>query len=145
MAQFGTVTEIDLDFGGDFSLQANGDLLLAQNSTSSTIATQQRLQRLLLSCPYIAGLNRAPTDIFHRTYGAGLPNLVGQPVTAAFTANIQAVITKALLADPTVASIQTISVNPIPGQQTGTNGIVVNIKLTASSGKPLTLQLPIPG
>jgi hypothetical protein len=133
--------EIALEPGGDFQLQPNGDLVLAIDAPGNPIATQQRLYRLLTTNPRAynsAGQPiSAPDDIFNPSYGAGLPALVGQPITTALLAQIEATILNALLNDPSVAS------NPAPQvtvSQSGTNEIVVGpIVVTAVSGQVYTI------
>lgn len=58
-------------FGADLSLAANGDLLTVSQGSGET--TQRILRRLLTP---------AGSYIWELQYGAGLPGLIGQPISA---------------------------------------------------------------
>lgn len=141
MAVVSGAVEVYLAAGGDFELQANGDLVLAIDSGGSVTATEQRLYRLLTTNP--RRFNDAgqpvsiPDDVFNPTYGAGLPALVGQPITAALIAQVKATILNALLNDPS------ISANPaptVPVAPYGTSMLIVGpITCMAVSGQIYTI------
>jgi hypothetical protein len=65
------MTDLAHIWGGDFSLAANGDLLL---STDHLLSRERVLRRLLTN---------AGDYIWHTTFGAGLPQAVGSPLTGA--------------------------------------------------------------
>lgn len=80
--------DIAHDFGADVILAPNGDISLA----SGTMLTRQRALRRLLTNPgdYIWDVN----------YGAGLGNMIGQPV---FAARITAIVRQQMFQEATVA------------------------------------------
>lgn len=143
MSTLGSV-EVWLEYGGDFVLQANGDLLLAQDTANTTDATMQRLVRLLLTNPRVptAGGYTIPGDLFNPSYGAGLPASVGgmyNPNSSqGLPDSIQSVVTAALAADPSVASVQSITVTP------QSSGLFLNVAVTATNGQTIVLpSLPL--
>jgi hypothetical protein len=136
--------EAYLDYGTDLALQANGDLLLAVDNANLTTATVQRIMRLLNTNPALyndAGIYiSAPEDVFNPTYGAGLPAEIGQMITPAFTADIQARIVNALNYDPSIAA------HPDPVvtvTQPNISTILVSIQCTAVNGAPLAINLQL--
>lgn len=66
-------------YGGDLSVSASGDLLLADQPTTGT----QRVYRRLLTNPQLSDANGNPVAsadyTWHPTYGAGVPRKVGSP------------------------------------------------------------------
>jgi hypothetical protein len=66
-------------YGGDLSVSASGDLLLADTTATGT----QRIYRRLLTNPQLSnssGNSVASADYtWHPTYGAGVPRKVGSP------------------------------------------------------------------
>lgn len=73
------MTDVFHFWGGDLSVSASGDLLLADQSTTGT----QRVYRRLLTNPALsdsAGNPVASADYtWHPTYGAGVPRKIGSP------------------------------------------------------------------
>ena len=144
MSTLGSV-ELWLEWGGDFVLQGNGDLLLAQDTANTTDATTQRLVRLLLTNPRVptaSGGYTVPGDLFNPTYGAGLPAAVGgmyDPNSSqGLPESIQTIVTAALAADPSVASVQSITVTP------QASGLFLDIVVTATNGQTIVLpSLPL--
>jgi hypothetical protein len=135
--------EIWLEPGGDFVQEANGDLKLAVDSSTSTDATRQRLYRTLMTNPRIIAANRvpvsAPDDLFHPDFGAGLPALVGQEIR--FVVNqAQARIRRWLSVDPTIAQDPSPSIDV---QQVGIGSVQINIKCFTKDGKPVTMSFPL--
>ena len=84
------LSDIYLNQGTDFTLSATNDLLLADGSTLS----QQRIVRRLVTNPL--------DYIWAPTYGAGLPNYVGQPITVDNFDNIKSLITSQIFLESTV-------------------------------------------
>ncbi len=80
--------DINHQFGSDLSVGATGDLQIVTDAT----LTQQRVLRRLLTNP--------GDYIWHRTYGAGLPQFVGQPARAD---QIRAVIRSQIFKERSVA------------------------------------------
>jgi phage baseplate assembly protein W len=77
-------------FGNDLTVAASGDLLSVDEPTRS----EQRIVRRLLTPP--------GSYFLHPTYGAGLPQYIGQP-TAAKT--IQAIVRAQVALESAIASI----------------------------------------
>jgi hypothetical protein len=81
----GGSVEVDLPYGGDFSYDSTGDLILAidaPGNPGNPVATNQRLVRLILSSPNLVGANGKPIgyadDIFHPNWGAGMRAYVSE-------------------------------------------------------------------
>lgn len=137
--------ELWLEPGGDFIQAENGDLLLAQDTAQTADATRQRIQRLLLTNPRLlddAGrIISTPDDLFSPDWGAGLPALVDQPVTAAFISALQARIVSAVLSDPGIVA------NPAPSvtvTQQDTATVIVGISAQTVSGQTMVIpSLPL--
>lgn len=135
--------EVWLSPNGDFVQTANGDLLLAYDTPTSADATIQRLIRLLTTNARIMGSNgqpiSTPGDLFHPGYGASEPAEVGQPITRAFVASLQARILNGLLSDPTIV--------PVPAPTvvvTQANSATVQVAITATTvtGQSVSFKLP---
>jgi phage baseplate assembly protein W len=128
---FGNV-ELWLPANGDFSLNPNGDLKLAVDTANTSDATSQRLVRLMLTSPRQAP-NINADDPFNPDYGAGLPSAVGS-VDPNIASDITARISQALLNDPSVSTIQSITVSP------NSNGLVsVQVVVVATNGQIVVL------
>lgn len=141
----GTNVELFLEWNGDFRLQANGDVALANDVNGSTDASRQRVVRLLLSVPVSfddAGLPvNLPTDRCNPNYGAGLPVEVGKPpdqLQASVTARGQ----QGLATDPTIAQV------PAPifsTSQVGITQVQIGCKCYSITGQLITIpSLPLP-
>lgn len=157
VTQTGNV-EIDLDWNGDFQLQANGDLLLALDLQNNATATTQRIQRLLYTNPRMLNANSigyasAGDDVFHPDYGVGLPSRVGgmfpggatrtQAQISPFLNKIKSMAMNGLAADPSIAQnpSPTISVNP---DAVNISQVDVNIVCYALTGQIITVpSLPL--
>ena len=113
-------------FGGDLSLSANGDLLLASGDT----LVEQRIIRRLLT--------NAGDYIWALAYGAGLGSMVGAPANA--TA-IEAVIRSQIFQESSVAQ------QPAPQitTQVNTDGSVLCTiaYADATTGQTNTLSFPV--
>lgn len=74
--------EVDLPWGGDFTLTANGDLLLAYDTLDGSAASIQRLSRMALNNPLRLDATgtpiSSPDDIFHVDWGSGVRSRVGE-------------------------------------------------------------------
>ena len=110
-------------FGGDLSVSAAGDLLLASGDTY----TRQRILRRLLTNP--------GDYIWHPTYGAGLRQLVGQDTNIM---QIQQIVRSQIFAEASVAQ------SPAPvvyATQDATGNVTVSISYhDAATG---TQQAPL--
>jgi hypothetical protein len=127
-------------WGGDFSVDATGDLVLATDILNAPTATQQRIYRLLMTNPRFFDANNNPIsfpgDLFASTYGSGIRALVGQMITPQLTALIQTQIVNALMSDPTIAR------SPAPVvtvTNVGSNTIQVSLTCTAVTGEVVTI------
>lgn len=141
-------TEVHLTnggYGGDFVLTAQGDVQLVSDSNASTVATTERLLRLLLTNPRLFGSSGQPIgrpdDRFNPTYGSGVKALVGEPITQQLLFGIRTRILSALSQDPAVAANPAPTVNVtdqgggfilITGDQSG------NMCYT-TTGQPITV------
>ena len=84
------MADLDLEWGGDLSLGADGDLVLADGDTQ----TRQALERRLLTA--VRGY------VWHQEYGAGLPERIGK---VALPANIRAVVRSQVALESSVAPL----------------------------------------
>ena len=117
--------ELSQYFSNDIATSNTGDLLLSDGS----IRGQQRILRRLLTNP--------GDYIFHPTYGAGLPAMVGNTLNVGA---IRALIRGQILLEDAVAKTPApvILVNPIA------NGVSVSIKYNdAVTGAPFTLSFNV--
>lgn len=116
-------------FGGDLCLSPNGDLALADGP----LLTQQRALRRLLTNPgdYIWDVN----------YGAGLGNMVGQPV---FAARITAIVRQQMFQEATVARSPPPVVSTIPAQDGSglVEAAISYVDLTDGTAQNLVAVLP---
>lgn len=112
--------------GGDLSLAANGDLLLA---AGDTLVEQRVLRRLLTN---------AGDYIWHLTYGAGLGAMVGSPANAAA---IEAAIRSQIFQESSVAQQPA----PVVTTQVNADGSVVCgiTYADATTGETNVLTFPI--
>lgn len=124
-------------WGEDLSVSATGDLLVA----SQTVAGEQRVLRRLLTNPELvddSGNTQASGDyIFHPTYGAGLPRVVGSPVNVV---ELQAAIASQLSQEQAVATAP----KPAVSLTTFQNGMNVFIQYNdANSQLPVILDFDV--
>ena len=85
------IFDVYLNWGNDLVLSSTGDLLLASGSTLSN----QRIQRRLMT--------NTLDYVWYPSYGAGLANYVGQPLSDDNLDNIRALITSQIFLESTVA------------------------------------------
>jgi hypothetical protein len=85
MSTIGTplsATEAALQYGGDYTLTANGDLAIVQDTPFYPYATIQRVIFLILTNPRMNNILNTvvgtPDDLFNPTYGAGARAFVGR-------------------------------------------------------------------
>lgn len=82
------MTDVFHYYGGDLSVSASGDLLLANQPTTGT----QRVYRRLLTNPIlndtVGNPVASPDYTWHPTYGAGVPRKVGSPGNAPATRSL---------------------------------------------------------
>ena len=131
------MTGLNHYWGGDVTLSNTGDLAMVSGSLEGT----QRLLRRLLTNPALLDSNGkviASADyIFHPTYGAGLPRMVGDTVNIP---KIRAVIRGQVQLEAVVAKNPEpiITVTEIQG------GVSVYIKYQdAVTGKPQSLAFDV--
>ncbi len=143
MSALGSV-ELWLEWGGGLQLAPNGDLLLAIDTANTTDATTQRLVRLLMTNPRVPTTNgyTTPGDLFNPTYGAGLPAAVGGMYDPASSVglpdSIQAIVSAALASDPSVQSVQSVTVT------NQSAGLFLDVVVTATNGQTVVLpSLPL--
>lgn len=134
------VVEVWLDAGGDFILDATGDLLLADNSDpNNPVATTQRIQRMLSTVSRQLDVDGTPQttpgDIFNPDYGVGEPALVDGNIDDNYVARLTALIEQGLANDPTIAPIPppTVSVTYT------SNSLTVLIECTDITGQTVTV------
>ena len=112
-------------FGGDLAVSANGDLLTADSLSLS----QQRVLRRLLTNP--------GDYIWQPNYGAGLPAMIGQPISVAA---VQSTIIAQMYLERTVMRnpAPVVTVSPLA------NGMFVQIQYTeADSQLPTVLRFSV--
>lgn len=109
-----TLDDIGHIWGQDLQVGPTGDLARVNEGAR----TQQRILRRVLTA--------ARSYVFEPDYGAGLPQKIGQNVDLA---EIRAIIRGQMLLEPSVASIQEISVVEIPG------GVSVKVLYTSLPDK----------
>lgn len=139
--------EIALPAGGDFMLQANGDVVLIADTATAAESTTQRLIRLILTNPRILLPGGQPTeadDICNPGWGAGARASVGQPNTAELRAIIQAQILAGILTDPAIAAIPAPSVTVTDAPQLGPYMVLVDVHCETVTGEIVTIpSLPL--
>lgn len=131
------MSDLNHTFGGDLAQSATGDLLKVDGSNQG----MQRVLRRLLTNPAALDSNgnvTAPGDyIFHPTYGAGLPRMVGDTVNLA---KIRGAIRGQILLEACVSRNPEaiIKVTEIQG------GVSVYIHYNdAQTGKPVALAFDV--
>lgn len=137
--------EVALDYGGDLVLAPNGDLALTQDTYDVGAATRQRMYRLILTNPTLYDVNNKPIgrpdDLFHPTYGSGLQNAVGQPITDALLYQLQSQIASAIATDPGISQSPAPTVTVV---DSGGGFVNVGVSVTTSSGQLVTIpSLPL--
>ncbi len=100
--------ELALEYGGDFTLDEQGNLALVIDTYDDPAATRQRITLLVMTNPTLydnSGTPIArPDDLFNPSWGAGLRLAVGQDITPTLTSAISARIIAALANDPGIAT-----------------------------------------
>ena len=118
--------DIFQNFGDDLSAGPGGDLL----TVDGTMLGQQRVLRRLLTNP--------GSYVWHVDYGAGLPQFIGQPASAA---QIQGIVQSQMLLEEAVAQSPPPSVD-VSYYPDGT--FFVSISYTdAQTGTPLLLSFDV--
>lgn len=120
------MTDLALTMGGDLTFAAGGDLL---TSTGTQAGVERVLRRLLTN---------AGGYLWHLSYGAGLPAMVGQPVNVA---RITAIVRGQMLQERAVAR----SPAPIIDVTNQTDGSVwLHVRYAdADTGDAQTLSVPV--
>lgn len=133
--------EFDQAWGQDFILTPQGDLKVINDRDDNGRATQQRIERLIMTCPTLKDasgnkLARAD-DIFNPNYGAGVRRAVGSLITNDLINRITSQIIAGLSADPGIAQ------NPPPSVSVsdGGNGLLIvgPIQVTTVIGQVVTV------
>lgn len=123
------MADLDLDWGGDLALTADGDLALVDGDDM----VQQRIIRRLLTA--VNGY------VWHPEYGAGLPQRIGRVARAR---DIQALVRASIALEETVAKtpVPLITVN----QDTTVLGLfLIGITYTdAATGTSVSLSFELP-
>lgn len=101
-------------WGQDLQVGPTGDLARVNEATR----TQQRILRRVLTA--------LGSYLFEPTYGAGLPQKIGQALNIG---EVKGIIRGQMLLEPSVASIQSIEVVPIQG------GVSVKVRYTSLPDK----------
>lgn len=136
--------EVALPWGGDFSLDATGDLLLVQDGDGKYPALQQRIIQMLLTSPQLTdaagnGIAGSADDMFNPDTGAGLRRAIGNVENNALLSQIESRMLEGLAQEPDIA--------PYPAPQIEfivyPNGIVCTITANTIDGQVLPLP-PIP-
>jgi hypothetical protein len=111
--------EVALEFGGDFILTPQGDLQVVNDRDDGGLATQQRIERLIMTCPTLKDANgnriARADDIFNPNYGAGVRRVVGSLVTPDLINRIISQIAAGLAADPGISQDQPPSISVTDG------------------------------
>ena len=90
------MSDLYLEWGGDFRAAANGDLLLASSSDEARQAISRRL------------FTAVQGYIFHPEYGAGLPQKIGSPAN---TSALQAIVASQIALESAVDQSQPVNVS----------------------------------
>lgn len=131
------MSDLNHFFGGDLSLSATGDLAKVDGSNQG----MQRVLRRLLTNPAAIDSNGnvmvAGDYIFHPTYGAGLPRMVGDTVDVA---NIRGLVRGQILLESCVSR----NPEPIVTVTEIIGGIAVHIHYNdAQTGGPVALAFDV--
>jgi hypothetical protein len=133
--------EILLPYGGGFSVDSRGDLVLVQDMPGNPAATIQRLVQLIQTSPRLRDpgsgnfIGRAD-DLFNPDYGAGAAQDVGQLGTQGVLADLVSRIQAGIAIDPFIAAYPApvvTAVNSTPGT------ILVTVSCTAVTGEPVAI------
>lgn len=123
-----TLSDIYQVWSADLTPAPSGDLATATGYTR----TQQRILRRLMTSP--AQGNLPPDYIWHATYGAGLPRLIGTTTTPE---TIQGIVIGQMKQEQSVAQTPP----PTCQVQVGTNFIALTLNFTDNAtGQPSTLS-----
>lgn len=135
--------EIDLSnggYGGDFTLDPTGDLLLAIDTAQSVPASIERLYRLILTNARTndssGRIIAPPDDLFNVNYGSSVRAEIGEPFDDTFIAGVTGRVLQALAQDA--------GVRPVPAPtvtvSNGGNGIaLIDVTLVLVGGQIVTL------
>ncbi|SDR37713.1 hypothetical protein SAMN05443245_5257 [Paraburkholderia fungorum] len=131
------MVDINHYWGGDLSVSASGDLLLADQPTTGT----QRVYRRLLTNPALSDASgnpiASPDYTWHPTYGAGVPRKVGSPGNVPVT---RALIRGQMLLESAVAQ----SPSPTIELTQVNNAVSASIKYTdANTATPQFLEFDV--
>lgn len=122
------MSDLWLEWNGDFAAAANGDLLLATSSDESRQAICRRL------------FTAVQGYIFHPEYGAGLPQKIGSPVNVN---TLQAVVASQIAMETTVDQSQPVAV-AVHADKNTAGLYTINISYTeAVTGNPVELSFTL--
>jgi hypothetical protein len=102
-------------WGGDFQVDATGDLVLVQDANNNPAATTQRVYRMLMTSPRQVDPDTGdpvsiPDDLFAPGYGGGLRVHVGKMITPGLIGEIESDIEAGLQTEDTIDNSQPPSV-----------------------------------
>lgn len=119
------MSDLWLEWGGDFRASANGDLLLSSSADESRQAISRRL------------FTAVQGYVFHPEYGAGLPQKIGKPAQASA---IQALVRSQIALESAVDQTKPVMVKVIAdANQAGLYTISINYT-EAVTGLPVELS-----
>lgn len=132
-------TTIYHEFGQDWQRSPSGNILLAKDDPKGeATAAQQRLVRIVMTCPRLFDEHGVPIaradDKYNQTFGAGLPARVDENVTDEMLHDIRAAILGAIAIDPGYASLPQPTV-----EFSRVNAFTLALTVTAvtTSGQPV--------
>jgi hypothetical protein len=120
------MSEVFLEWGGDFVASATGGLLLADGPAG----VRQRIERRLFTAVH--------GYVFHKKYGAGLPRKIGSVLSVT---QIQSIVKSQLALEASVATSPpaTVSVSAAPNDP---SQIIISISyIDAQTNEPVLLQI----
>ena len=127
-------------WNGDYVIDPTGDLALSIDTLASQAASEERLMRLVMTCPLFKDPNgnplTIPDDIFNSGWGAGAPFYVDDDPVA-MQPQMKAGILNSIALDPTYLN----SPGPTVTFQINkkTSQVFVFIRAQIVGGQPVTL------
>ena len=136
----GTI-DFDQAYGADFVQTANGDLAIINDRDNDGLATQQRIERLIMQCAVLTDANGNPVgrpdDFFNPFRGANGRRVVGKLITNELINQTYAQIAAGLAQDPGILHDPPPSITV----QDGGNGILIigPVSVTTVIGNVVTI------
>lgn len=139
-APFGNV-EVALTYGGDFSLDEQGNLALVIDTFDTPAATQQRITLLVMTSPTLEDQYgnpiAPPDDMFNPQWGGALRQAVGEDITPELISAITARIMRGLADDAGIAK----SPSPTVTVTDQGNGLLfVTVECQTITGQSVTVN-----